>query len=246
MNGTRGGLTIQFSLKTLMLLIVISALLVIVHRERTRSETMSELSQVKIEVYSNRAAFEKRLAGAVQLIDFDDIDTSKRDVVAIRSLRYKHKGVLMKSPGGLFVGRTFGFPAQYPPASGTNSLAPGPQGKNPGGNKTELTFQAGGGSGLVAGIGVTFVDADHPQMGASGIAAFGWDDRILGKETGFKTPDGGTAFRGLVAVNAVGEVIPAISRVQITNGTGWPGVDAGDGVTLDDLVFGIPKTTVLR
>ncbi len=39
--------------------------------------------------------------------------------------------------------------------------------------------------------------------------------------------------------------VPAVSRVQPIHGTGWPGVDAGDGVSLDDMAIRVPQNAGL-
>ena len=232
---------IQFSLKALLVLMLVSALLLVIHRERSKSQAMLTLSRVTIEVYTDRMSFEKRLGNAVRCVDFEEVNTADQDFVAFAPDRFRGQGVTLASPGGLYAGRTFGFPKQYPSVSGKNTFAPGPVGKNPGGNTTDVTFNAQNRVGLVAGVGITFVDVDYPGIGASSISIFAWDDRPLAQEQDFRTPNAGQVFRGFVAVDADGNLIPAISRAQIINGTGWPGVDAGDGVVLDDLVFAVPE-----
>ena len=231
----------RFSLKASFVLVVIVALLIAWAKERHRLQRTRELATVTVEVYTDRAAFERRLNGLVRRVDFDDIDTSKSDCVSFQASRYASRGVHIQAVGGQFAARTFGFPKEYPAASPPNSYAPGPKGKNPGGNKTDVSFTVGSHKAVVAGFGVTFIDADYPNLGASSLTVYGWADRQIGTTTRFRSPSGGQMFRGIIAVDSQGNPIPAISRVQLINGTGWPGVDAGDGVTLDDMVFAVPQ-----
>lgn len=240
-NNRRSLSTFRFSLKTGFVVILVCALLLAWAKDRHRLQRTRELAAVTIEVYTDRASFEKRLGGLIRCIDFDDVDTANSDVVPFLTTRYAQSGIHIKGAKGQFVGRTFGFPDQYPAATAPNSYAPGPKGANPGGNKTDVTFTAGNHSAMVTGFGVTFIDVDYPGMGASSLAAYGWTDRKIGVADGFRGNSGSKVFRGLVAVDSNGNPIPAISRVQLINGTGWPGVDAGDGVTLDDMVFGVPQ-----
>ena len=45
----------------------------------------------------------------------------------------------------------------------------------------------------------------------------------------------------MVAVDRkTGRPVPAIARVQLVNGNGWPEVATAEGVTMDDFVFGAP------
>ena len=232
---------LRFSLKAAFVVTLVCALLIAWAKDRYQLERTREFATVRIEVYTNRAAFEKRLGGLVRCIDFDDIDTTKTDGVPFSSTRYASRGIHIKGTKGQFAGRTFGFPNEYPAASQPNSYAPGPKGANPGGNTTDVTFTVGKQSAMVAGFGVTFIDADYPGLGASSITAYGWADRQIGTAAGFRGASGSKVFRGLVAVDSNGKPIRAISRVQLINGTGWPGVDRGDGVTLDDMAFGVPE-----
>ena len=231
---------LRFSLKAAFVIMLVCALLIAWAKDRYQLQRTREFVKVRIEVYTDRATFEKRLGGLTRCIDFDDIDTTKSDDVPFSTTRYASRGIHIKGTKGQFAGRTFGFPIEYPPASQPNSYAPGPRGANPGGNTTDVTFTVGSQTGMVAGFGVTFIDADYPGIRPSSITAYGWADRQIGAAAGFRGASGSKVFRGLVAVDSNGKPIRAISRVQLINGTGWPGIDRGDGVTLDDMVFGVP------
>lgn len=227
----------RFSLKTAFVLILVGALLTVVYQKNRQLSRMKQLAEVRIEVFDDRQEFEKRL-GQVVCVDFDDVDTTAKDFVSINSDHFAKQGLLLNNSGGFFVGRTFGFPLQYPAQSKPNSFSPGPVGKNPGGDLTEFTFGALKRPSLAAGFGALFIDADYPGIHASGIRVYGWDDRLIGEEMGFRGLDGRSVFRGVITVDGSGNLVSAISRVEVVSGSGWPGVDAGDGVTLDDVVFG--------
>ena len=92
----------------------------------------------------------------------------------------------------------------------------------------------------MAAFGATFVDVDYPSGGESSLTVFGVGDRQLAKVAGFQGPNASPLFRGVVAVDSNGELVPAIERVHVQNGGGWPGVKGGDGVLLDDFVFSTP------
>lgn len=237
------GVGLRFSLRTIFVLVLLAALLTAWWRDRTRLNQTRRLSTVNVEVYTSRAEFEKRVR-ALRCIDFDDVDTSQSDTAPFAADRYRDRGVEIRSAGGLYAGRTFGFPQQYPVVSAPNSYAPGPPGKNPGGTTTELTFFASSAPGLVAAFGATFIDADHPSVGASSVTVMGWHDRPLATRQ-VSGANASHSFVGVIAVDSNGDPVPAIKRVQLVSGTGWPGVDAGDGVTLDDILFSDPQQSGL-
>ncbi len=231
---------LRFSLKAAFVVTLVCALLIAWAKDRYRLERTREVATVRIEVYKDRASFEKRLGGLIRSIDFDDIDTTKSDVVPFLTTRYASRGIHIKGTAGQFAGRTFGHPEDYPAASQPNSYAPGPK-TIPGAKTTDVTFTVGKQGAMVTGFGVTFIDEDYSGMGPSSLTAYGWADRQIGVAEGFCGTNGSKIFRGLIAVDSNGNPIPAISRVQLINGTGWPDSDAGDGVTLDDMVFGVPQ-----
>lgn len=228
-----------FSLRTLLIGAAFLALVFAWRRDHASLTNQLQLANARIEIYTSRKAFEKRLR-ELRKVDFDDIDTTTKDVVAFQKDRYRQKGVVISSAGGQFAGRTFGFPRQYPAASGANTYSPGPIGKNPATTRTTVSFVAGGRTGRAAAFGVSFIDADFPSAGASSITVFGAGGRQLASQQGFSGPNAAPIFRGMIAVDDQGSPLPAITRVEIKSGSGWPGVDAGDGVVLDDFTFSPP------
>lgn len=92
----------------------------------------------------------------------------------------------------------------------------------------------------MAGFGLEFVDADHPRQGRSSLTVHDALGRKLLTFDAIRCPHGKHTFVGLVTVSRAFAPIPLIAKVHIVNGTQWAGVDEGDGVTLDDFVFGIP------
>ncbi len=236
----------RFSLKTLLVLVLVCALVAGWWSDRWRLNKQLTLSNVRIKVMRDRREFERLLQGSRQLVDFDDIDTSRADIVPLEADRYANQGIVIRGQSGQFASRTFGHPAQFPPVTRPNSFAPGPKAKkphtanNPGGNKTNVTFTVEDRPGLASGFGVTFIDADWPSEGQCSITVFGWDGRELAVGDNISGPSGGGVFVGIVAMDEQGNLIPAISKVKIVNGSGWPSNEKVEGVTLDDLLFSLP------
>jgi hypothetical protein len=190
------------------------------------------------EVYTDRAAFDARL-GVMRVVSFDDVEADSIDPAPFAADRYATDGIVITGEGGQFASQGFGFPESFPPNSGPNMYAPGPvENLFGGGNRTTVTFVASAMTAAVAGFGAVFIDPDLADV--SGFAVFDSDDAILGSVR-VPAADGGSIFRGIVtADDATGDPIPAIARVDIVNGTGWPAGQLNDGVPLDDFAFGLP------
>src|ERR1041384_2207370 len=78
------------------------------------------------EVYTSRAAFDARLAGAVRVVSFDDIHTSITDPACFAAGRYAASaGMGITGDAGQFASPDFGFPTAYPMSSPPNAYAPG-------------------------------------------------------------------------------------------------------------------------
>ncbi len=199
-----------------------------------------------IEVYFNRKQFETRLGGAVRVVDFDDIETTKDEPIAFDADRYASScGIIITGADGQYVGRTFGFPEQFIPTSPPNTYAPGPTAPRnakeaQGGHDTDVTFTVKGTPAAVAGFGAVFIDADLPHRGPSSLAVYDPRERLLAEEEGFQNGNGGRFFCGMVAIDRHGSPVPLIAKVHLTNGNSWPAVNVGEGVSLDDFVFSAP------
>ena len=200
-----------------------------------------------IEQYSSPAAFMARLAGArfpVKTVNFDDIATTKTNTVSFSANRYRLMyGMIIKGEGGQYVSRGFRSPGEFVPVSKPNIYAPGPvlwSGPDwTGGNETDVTFYAGGGTILAAGFGCYFIDADWPGDGPASFTVYDALDSALDGTGTVVTANGKSAFRGLVAVDSgTNKPIPAISRVHVVNGSGWLGNDNNEGVALDSFMAG--------
>lgn len=197
---------------------------------------------ITVETYTDRAAFETRLGQQVHVVDFDDIDTSKKDPIAFLASRYKaSQGVVIMGEGSQLVSRDFLSPGEFIPTSVPNEYAPGPSSKKlfQGGNNTDLRFFAGTQGALVAGVGVVFIDADFPFDGPSSLEVFDAFGTSLGTTGTVSGANGSQLFRGLVTV-AGGNPVAAIASAHIVSGNGWLGNDNNEGVALDDLDFGTP------
>lgn len=200
---------------------------------------------VGVEEYSDRAAFEARLAGDVRIVDFDDVETSGDAAVPFAADRYAAtKGIVITGTDGQYASRTFTFPRDFNPSSPPNMYAPGPistSPSDPGGHDTDVTFVAGGLPALVAGFGAVFIDADYPDYGPSSLAVFDAGDAQLAISIPIVGPNASRRFRGWVTVDgATGQPVAAIARAHVVNGSEWPPRDIDDGVPLDDFVFGAP------
>ena len=200
---------------------------------------------VTVEVYTDRAAFDARLGGAVSVVDFDDVDTSTTDPAAFAADRYAASaGMVITGEGGQYASRGFEFPDDFVPTSAPNGYAPGPVGED-GANDTDVTFVTGGAASLVAGFGAVFIDADFPGIEASGITIYDGENAELAAET-IDGPDGSQLFLGLVTVDETsGDPVAAIRRAHVVNGSEWPARDVGEGVVLDDFVAGTGASEAL-
>jgi hypothetical protein len=199
---------------------------------------------IVFEQYTSEAAFATRL-GTTRVVNFDDIDTTKTDPKGFVASRYKasHGVVITGEGSSQFASKDFGFPAEFIPTSAPNSYAPGPISDilGDGGNSTTITFFVGAQPATVAGVGIVFIDADFPADGPSSLAVFG--------EGGTPTASSGTVaggnasqlFQGIVAVDSnTNQPTAIIFSAQIISGQGWVGNFDNEGVSLDDLEFGVP------
>jgi hypothetical protein len=201
---------------------------------------------VVVETYHDRAAFEAAL-GAHRVVDFDDVDASA-GIVSIAPDRYAASlGVVIRGTEGQYVDRDFGFPHDFSPSSPPNLYAPGPRAPvdSPvaaGGHDTDVTFLDRGRPACVAGVGAIFIDHDYIYAGEpTGLTVLA-AGTALGRA--LSDPAGGNnskQFRGIVTRDEGGDPVPAIDQAHIDNGNTWIQVAAGEGVGLDDLVFGIPS-----
>lgn len=206
------------------------------------------------ETYTDEAAFLARL-GDARGVDFDDV-AAPPDPAPFDRDRYRAtQGVRIAGEDGQYAGTATGFvfpmnPLPISPVSEPNMYAPGPPALlgdplGSGGNTTEVTFFAGESSGepaAVAGFGVWFIDADNPALGASFFEVYGPDGSLLAATGDVSGGDASQLFRGIVAVDAASDLPkPAIGRVVIQNGSGWPAVLANESVGLDDFWFGAPQ-----
>src|SRR6185295_9528764 len=154
---------------------------------------------VVAELFTSRAAFDARLAGAVRVVGFDDIDTSVTDPVAFAADRYAASaGMVITGDAGQFASPDFGFPADYPTSSPPNAYAPGPMADTfGGGNETEVTFVTPSGPALVDGFGAAFLDPDLPAV--TSFTVFDADGEPIDTAL-VPAADEEVVFRGIVTV----------------------------------------------
>lgn len=199
---------------------------------------------VLMQRFTDRDAFEAALADlCVQVIDFDDIDTSGKGPASFAADRYAAStGAVITGTDGQFADEAFSFPTDFVPTSAPNMYAPGPVNgvDDAGGFETDITFVDGANAGCVAGFGAVFIDADFPGIARSSLAAFSADDTQLDLNDTFDGANGSQLFIGVIATDDAGNLVPVISRVHLVNGNEWPERDTDEGVTLDDFVFDRP------
>ena len=209
-------------------------------------------ADLALEFYTSAPAFAARVGG-VRVVDFDDVETpaDPNAFIPFASDRYlASHGVSITGTEGQYASQGFGYPGDYPPVSSPNVYAPGPTatfGAPPGsgGHDTEVTFRAEGTDAVVSGFGVWFIDADFPGVGASSFTIYDAVGGEIGTTGTVSGPNASQLFVGVVAVDTGShQPTPAIARVHIVNGSGWPDVDANEGVVLDDLTFPAPVPVV--
>jgi hypothetical protein len=222
-------------------LFLIAALVAGWARDRGLLRQARQFEGITFEIYGDRAAFEQRLAGTTEHIDFDDVPTSGNSIAGIDSERYEAKGIIIDGGSGQYVSQTFGLPTDFLDVNQRNLYAPGPVDQNPGANRTDIKFKSAGGPGLVCGFGVNFFDVDFRSQGPSSLTLFGRNGRWLISHDALQGPHHTAVFRGIIAVDATGTPIPIIASVRLVNGSGWPGVDVLECVALDDFVFPAPQ-----
>lgn len=193
---------------------------------------------VSFEMYTDRAAFDARLAGDVKVVDFDDIDTAAADPAAFPPEHYRSsKGAVIIGKGGQLVSRDFGLPDDFAPVSSPNLYAPGD-------NETDVSFYTGFQPTAVAGVGAVFIDADYPLIGPSSLTVRTAGGAAFSTGT-VSGSNHSQLFRGIVAVDeGSGQPTPAIVAAHFVTGSGYIGDDSGEGTGLDDLVFGTPRGLV--
>ena len=195
---------------------------------------------VHVEIIESRTDFEASLQDVqINVVDFEDVNTSSADPVFIEIDRYlASHGVYITGTDGQYVDDEFLWTSDYNSTSGTNMYAPGPIEIDAGGFTTMIHFQE---ESCVYGIGVMFIDADFPELGPSGLEIFDSNEEQLQETTEFSSTSGEAIFRGFLTLDEQGNIVKGIASSRIKNGNVWPMSNCCDGVVLDDLMFGIDK-----
>ncbi|MHC4512925.1 MAG: hypothetical protein ACYTKC_17205 [Planctomycetota bacterium] len=200
----------------------------------------------RLEIVTDPKKLKAKLNGAVRVVGFDDIDTSKVMPAAFKADHYESGfGIVIEGDAGQYVDRAFNYPTQFIAHSKPNMYAPGPLPKTHkdhprGGIRTRVRFSVRKRRAAVAGFGSWFHDVDNARIAASWLVFLDARGQELGTLAGMSTPNGGKCFRGVVAVSPNGAPLPLIARIRIHTGNGWPGMPDGEGVSMDDYTFGIP------
>ena len=172
--------------------------------------TQAVHAAILIESYTDQAAFEARL-GSTNLVDFEAITTSTDTsaFAAFASDFYEaSEGIVITGQDGQFASRGFNFPTAFPAVSGVNTYAPGAPANigaafGSGGNRTTVSFLDGGANAQTAGFGLYFIDADFPNLAASGFSIFGDDGVEIGSTgTVSSSVNASQLFVGLVTVDS--------------------------------------------
>lgn len=200
-------------------------------------------TKLRVEVHRQRWSFEASLAAVLRRVDFEDVRCTPGSPSRFAEDRYAAShGIRIRGGDGQYADMSFGFPDEFVPTSGTNMYAPGPTAERTdapgsGGHTTRITFTTRRTESAVSGFGCEFIDCDHPHVAKCRVRAW-WGDVLLLDEDRIRSPDGHAVFRGLVVRNDAGQLVHAITRLEIVNGNQWPAVDGGgDGVALDDFTF---------
>jgi len=205
---------------------------------------------VEIQLYTSQAAFLERLATeTVHVVGFDDVETlaDATSFTPFASDRYlASDGIAIVGSDGQYASQGFVWSYEFVPVSAPNTYAPGPIAAvdapaGSGGHDTDVLPGGVAGAGRLSAFGCWFIDADYPNLGASGFSVYGAGDAYLGGTGVVSGPNASQLFAGVVAVDTdTQQLAPVITRVHIVNGSGWPTVDAGEGVVLDDFTFPTP------
>ena len=196
--------------------------------------------EVQTVVYDNFSEF-LTVLGTYIVVDFDDVDTSGVDPVAIDTDRYLDShGLRIEGTEGQFVDEQFSW-GDYISTSPPNMYAPGPAIIDAGGYETNVSFPLAMETGCVSGFGVRFIDADFPELGTSELHVYNHAQELLDATIGFSGPSSASIFQGVVTLSEDGVLVPAIATAYIKNGNVWPMSSCCEGVTLDDFVFSPPE-----
>jgi len=212
----------------------------------------ADAADTTVEVFFDQAGYDHALADfdCLVRVDFDDVDASGPDPVAILAERYLDTHhVRLEGDGSQYVHTDFGLPDDFgDPPSAPNLFAPGPmaEGDDVGGFETRVTFERNGEPAGVAAFSVVFVDADRPGNGPSGITVTGDGGEELGESSGFSGSNGSHFFVGMVATDSEGRPGPAILQADIRNGSEWVGLDQQEDVALNDFTFLEPVAVSAR
>jgi len=199
------------------------------------------------ELYTDSTAFSARVGPGIRRVTFDDIGTPQDGHVVFEAGRYANShGIVIsaRGGGGQYVSQTFGWPGEFKAVSPPNMYAPGPV--NGGERATVVTFRVGNLRAGVAGFGLWFLDPDWPDwpapgMGACKVTAYGALGNELFSSPVMSGPNASQVFCGLVAVDSKTHLpTPAIVRLVIHAGSGWPAISSGEGAPMDDFIFDQP------
>ena len=103
---------------------LVAALLIAWRQERAKRLEITRLAGARLEVYNGPAELNMALgvhANALQVVDFDDVDTSQTDYAAFAADRYADRGITITGEGGQYAGRAFSYPHDFSPASPPNT-----------------------------------------------------------------------------------------------------------------------------
>lgn len=205
--------------------------------EDTDTQSGCYTGNVTAQIFDAVDVFSQTLNSTTLTVNFDDVDTSGEDPVAIEADRYfDSHGILIVGEGGQFVDDEFEWTDDYISVSSPNMFAPGPAVLEGGGYNTEVSF-----AGCVSGFGAFFIDADFPELGPSSLQAENDKGEAIYTSTEIFSESGSSMFHGVVMVDDDGNIQPAISQVNLVNGSVWPMSSCCDGVTLDNFVFSPPQ-----
>jgi glycosyltransferase involved in cell wall biosynthesis len=204
---------------------------------------LSEISVqtgIQYEVYTDRAAFERRLRGAVRWVDFEDLGTGSVQFAAFEPTRYAARGIIIRGASEQCVARPSPAPADIQAVSQPKLDSPTPLPVYSRDHATNIEFINRHQPALVCGFGLDLIDLDARDQEHINIAIFDRDGRMLFEDERAFSADAPTTFRGILALDAAGNAAPVIAQVRLINHASSLGADTTD-LALDNFVYTEPR-----
>jgi hypothetical protein len=185
---------------------------------------------VVVETFTDYTAFLKTLGAQAQVVTFDEVPTLPFGGVEASNPnrwgyfdpnRYAAQGLVIRAVGVPTVSSGPAFAAVSPPNVYYAGISGGPAVPPLSfGDESRLFFTRGGGSALSSAFGTFFIgNTSVNGVSYSSLVAYGADGSLLARGDPATTTPGGSTFLGFAAVDsATGELVPALSQVDVFAG----------------------------